>query len=502
MRRRCHAFTVATLGGIGLLLVPAGALAQGEPHDGVREVPVQVAKVRVQRAPTGNQNPDPIADRGQCTQTSTHTDAAFSGAGSCTVQAGFAQGEIVAGSYTIPAGQFPIIIEAAELMFGTSNTIETTTTQLSFFAWQGNPGTGQVATFSSGAGDIPALSIGPGNNCVVYSLQVDPNDPFPIVVANDGSNTFSVGFRIDQHHFPPTQCFNPNSARNAFPTTDTSGVASGSQNWLNPIDCGFVGCPPGWQNFDTLPGNPGMTCTPSGDWILRVRWRPVSCTPGVGACCMPNGTCELTTTVDCGANGGMYQGDGTLCEFVECEVQEGACCFPMGCIALSAPDCNAAGGTPGPAGSNCATFVCNPMGACCLPDGSCVGPVSPESCATQNGTFRGNGTSCGSVVCPQPEGACCFSTGACLVLTESECAVAGTWQGADSICSACDEDPCPEDVDNDGTIGLGDLAGLLAAFGECPGGANYNPDANISGDPCIDLADLAGLLAAFGSDCP
>ncbi|MCA9243059.1 MAG: hypothetical protein KDA32_03825 [Phycisphaerales bacterium] len=502
MGRRRHVFTTAALGAAFLLTTPSGLLAQNEPHDGVSEVPIQVSKVRRQDARVGGGERNPIADRGTCSQIATLTDAAFSGAGSCTAQAGFSQGETIAATYTIPAGQFPIIIEGADVMFGTMNATETTTTELSFFAWQGNPGSGLVETFSSTSGDIVPLTIGPGTNCVVYALQVDPNDPFQIVVNNDGSNSFSVGFRVDRHNFPPTPCFNPNTSRNAFPTTDTSGVFSGSKNWLNPIDCGFAGCPAGWQTFDQLPGNPGSGCTPSGDWILRVHWRPVSCTPGIGACCLPDGSCEPSTPTDCGSNGGTYQGDGVLCQSVQCEPQDGACCFEMGCINLSAADCNVAGGTPGPAGSTCATFVCNPMGACCLPDGSCIGPVSPQDCETASGAFRGNGTSCGDVVCPQPEGACCFSNGNCLVLTEGDCSVAGTWLGAGTTCGDCSEDPCPQDIDNDGSIGLSDLAALLAAYATCPQDAGYNPDANIAGDDCINLADLAGLLAAYGTPCP
>jgi hypothetical protein len=39
------------------------------------------------------------------------------------------------------------------------------------------------------------------------------------------------------------------------------------------------------------------------------------------------------------------------------------------------------------------------LGACCLADGTCIGPVSPVDCATQNGGYRGDGSACATTVC-------------------------------------------------------------------------------------------------------
>jgi DNA-binding beta-propeller fold protein YncE len=58
---------------------------------------------------------------------------------------------------------------------------------------------------------------------------------------------------------------------------------------------------------------------------------------------------------------------------------------------------------------------------------------------------------------------------------------------------------CPADLDNDGAIGLQDLATLLAHFGQT---GDVSPeDGDLDGDGDVDLQDLAGLLAQFGSDC-
>ncbi len=61
--------------------------------------------------------------------------------------------------------------------------------------------------------------------------------------------------------------------------------------------------------------------------------------------------------------------------------------------------------------------------------------------------------------------------------------------------------PCAGDIDGSGEVDLGDLAGLLAAFGSMNGDANYNPGADLDGDDDVDLGDLSGLLAAFGTIC-
>ncbi len=54
---------------------------------------------------------------------------------------------------------------------------------------------------------------------------------------------------------------------------------------------------------------------------------------------------------------------------------------------------------------------------------------------------------------------------------------------------------CASDLDNDGSVGLGDLAIVLAAF-------NASPAGDINGDGVTDLSDLAEVLADFGEGCP
>ncbi len=56
--------------------------------------------------------------------------------------------------------------------------------------------------------------------------------------------------------------------------------------------------------------------------------------------------------------------------------------------------------------------------------------------------------------------------------------------------------PCPEDVNGDGNVGVGDLLLLLTTWGACPGCA-----ADIDGDGNAGITDLLILLAAWGP-CP
>lgn len=55
---------------------------------------------------------------------------------------------------------------------------------------------------------------------------------------------------------------------------------------------------------------------------------------------------------------------------------------------------------------------------------------------------------------------------------------------------------CFGDVDNDGEVGLSDLATLLAHYGEAAG-MTY-ADGDLDGDGDVDLSDLASLLAEYG----
>jgi len=423
----------------------------------------------------------------------------------------------------------------------------TTTTEWSVLVWEGTPASGNlVAEFSSDDVVLPHLVMPPGTNGTVIEVSVDPGDPEQIIVQDDGSATFSIGFRIDAHNNQTSNpCFTaPPSSSNAFPATDNNGLQHSAQNWLFGVNCGPFGCPAngGWTTFAALPG----LCRPSGDWALSATWTSLSCTPGVGACCLPDGSCTLDSSEACDQAGGVFvyerdgdgawqQGkqlllchadqrvahragvvlcepDGTTCDDVTCEPLPQACCFEStgNCLQLDPGDCVNAGGVPQGVGSDCDTTVCFPEGACCLPDGSCEDGLSPDECAALNGTFQGDGTVCMDVDCPEPTGGCCLPNGFCLELTESDCAsVDGAWGGPGTGCEDADgngefdlcEDPggCngADIAEPYNVLDLADISAFVSAF------MNQDDAADLAAPTGVwDLADLSAFTTLFMQGCP
>ncbi|MEE2681605.1 MAG: dockerin type I repeat-containing protein [Planctomycetota bacterium] len=461
----------------------------------VRDIPVLQIKL------TGDAIDGGTGLQGTCEEVvSSHTDADFGG-GSFILQGGFAEEEIAAASFTADPSQFPIRIDLFEVIAGTSGSTVTTTTEWSAYFYEGTPREGTLKyVFSSDGKLLPHLVIPPGSNLVNVQLLVDPSDPEQIFLDNDGSNTFSIAFKIDRHNNQvDNPCFSPPpTCCNAFPTTDTGGLQHPDRNWLYALNCGIFGCAAGWTTFAELPS----LCTPSGDWVMRATWTPFDC--GLdGACCVDSICANNTTEENCSGTGGIWGGPGSVCDEFNCDgpTTEGPCCFEStsGCILLLAETCEAAGGIPGPAGELCADFICFPSGAACLPDGSCLEGVSPDDAAALGAVFAGDGTLCADVFCPAPIGACCFQNDFCLGLTEDECAQTGAeWRGMGTTCDDFDFDgvpddcalvPLPGDINKDGLVDGRDLSELLARWGSSDPDADLTEDGTVSGD------DLTILLA-------
>ncbi len=485
-----------------------------------------------------------------CSGVASHTNANFGG-GSFVVQAGFAQGELSAATYTLSPSSFPIKIDLVEVIVATSNATQPTTTQWSLLFYQGTPTSGTLVFSASSDNELlPHIEIPAGTNGVNLQFSVDPGDPDQIIIDNNGSNQFTVAFRIDRHNQPPVNpcTTSPPTCCNAFPTTDVGGLASPSGNWLFGLNCGPLGCPSngGWARFSELTS----FCRPSGDWVMRTSWSTVNCVPVTGACCLPNGSCTEVSSSDCTAQGGTYQGDNTTCGQTNCPQPTGACCLPDGtcqvltqaqctgrggtyqgtgtscagrncpqpmgaccfsngfCLNLTEANCRGANGTWLGAGTSCAPNNACPTGACCLPDGSCQTGLTQGQCTGQGGTFRGVGSSCVGADCPQPSGACCLSNGFCLELTQSNCAgIQGSWAGALTTCAdgngngradSC-EVSCPADFNGDGFADFFDFDDFVTCFegGACPPGQ----DADFNNDGFADFFDYDDFVSAFEIGC-
>ena len=125
---------------------------------------------------------------------------------------------------------------------------------------------------------------------------------------------------------------------------------------------------------------------------------------GQAPCCLPDGTCVITSQDNCENNlGGSYHGDETECGGMQ------ACCdgFNATCSYTDALCCvHGPGGVPGiPLGPG---TTCTPPEACCLLDNDYCIDVDPSCCvAVTAWSAQGPGTACTSPV------ACCFSDGSC-----------------------------------------------------------------------------------------
>ena len=135
---------------------------------------------------------------------------------------------------------------------------------------------------------------------------------------------------------------------------------------------------------------------------------------------------------------GKYQpsssdGGGTV--LIQCgpPAPIGACCLPGGtCSQLLDGDCTAGGGVFQGVGAPCVPNPCS--GACCATDGSCS-VVSEAECASSNGVYTPD-ADCQAVSCTA---ACCQSDGTCTIVSEFQCTSAGGQysEGADCESVEC-----------------------------------------------------------------
>lgn len=141
----------------------------------------------------------------------------------------------------------------------------------------------------------------------------------------------------------------------------------------------------------------------------------------------------------------------------------------------------------------------DPVGACCLPDGSCEDNLTSTECAMMSGSWRGAGSICAGLMppCPQPTGACCFPGGGCLTLTEADCIATsvGSWAGPFTACpDACIPDACDGDADGSGAVDIDDLTFVVLRLGD-----PAPSDADVDGSGTVDLDDVTYVVLRLGT---
>lgn len=245
----------------------------------------------------GNDSPAP---HGDCPDTVLSQSLLPSWEGNITVaaQGGMLEGEWCAQSYDIPTSHFPIKIILAEAVLASPVTHSAPSeTHWGVKFWQGTPAAGTAIANGEHHSDgvvLPHVThpVGVPNPSVLIQFQVDPEsvgDQIIINAANPGNptNTFSMGFSIDQHNNQLQHCFgsgicdvacNPSDSfcgnlctgNNMMYCVDQvapAGAAQPSKNWIFGVSCGGS-CFTGWRSFNNIT----QACRPSGDWMLRVTY--------------------------------------------------------------------------------------------------------------------------------------------------------------------------------------------------------------------------------------
>lgn len=180
----------------------------------------------------------------------------------------------------------------------------------------------------------------------------------------------------------------------------------------------------------------------------------------------------------------------------DCVPDVGACCCDGRCYgSLSRAECAAMGGAFRGAGSNCEGVICpneRPKGACCKPDGTCVRTGQFHCTTVLQGVYQGDGTNCDETVCPPPPTrACCLPNGSCIETTHINCqTLDGEWSPTlhcvdPGVCAGPPLGACCTQSGAGALCNVTTAAECLGNGGRWQGGANCDdPNARCLGACC------------------
>jgi hypothetical protein len=90
-------------------------------------------------------------------------------------------------------------------------------------------------------------------------------------------------------------------------------------------------------------------------------------------------------------------------------------------------------------------------------------------------------------------GACCLPDGTCLMMYYPNCVVeGGVWHGPTARCEDMNCKPCRSDLDSDGAVDIDDIRLLIGCIdaGGCPDGV----DGDVNGDGSVDDGDIVAMI--------
>lgn len=122
--------------------------------------------------------------------------------------------------------------------------------------------------------------------------------------------------------------------------------------------------------------------------------------------------------------------------FLQATYPQGACCVGSNCTTTTPSQCS---GTFKGDGTTCGSSTCLDTRPCCKPDGNCA-LLTQSACSAAGGTWYANKTLCSQVNC-SASGCCVRANGTCVTTTQSNCNGAGdSWLGAGSSCTVAPDD--------------------------------------------------------------
>jgi hypothetical protein len=255
-----------------------------------------------------------------------------------------------------------------------------------------------------------------------------------------------------------------------------------------------------------------------------------------------DGACFDLTADECEERGGQIVGDDCDDADIVCEpiITEGACCYQGNCVGSGPEQCeDPLQGVYYPDSAQCLAECAEPVGVCCLPNGTCQPNWDAYHCELARGSWVVDGScdenDAGVSICPQPDliacciregcfemtaeeceerggqnvgddcddpdiscgtpvGACCMDDGNCAVITEDKCKdILGNYQGDgtncnDAICAPLDAGPCGDDETGTGTV-VDDPLGACCKSDVC------------SDKTASECASESGLWGGAGTSC-